>query len=84
MRQELGKTADWMGGQAREDIRKPSKRIDSDPLARCHETPEHGSSHAAVVAVEKDLVVAPDGQTTDRALGSIVVDLEISVFAVAV
>ena len=82
MRQELCNAADWMGGQARENIRKPSKRIDFDPLARCHETPEHGSGLATLVTAEEGPVVSTDGHNTE-ALGMIIVDLEIAVSTVA-
>ena len=84
MRQELGKLGDGMGGDAREDVFKPGERIDSDPLAGGHETPEHGSGLATLVAAEEDPVISTDGHTADGALGMIIVDLEIPVVAVAV
>jgi hypothetical protein len=72
-----------VGGDAREDIFEPGEGIDADPLARCHETPQHSSGVAAMVAAKEHPVVAADSHTADGALGSVVIDLQISVLAVA-
>src|SRR5215510_1036397 len=47
-----------MGGDAREDLFKPGKWIDSGPLAGSHETPEHGSGLTTLVAAEEDPVIS--------------------------
>jgi len=61
VRQQLGKLGDGMGGDSGEDVFKPGERIDSDPLAGCHETAEHGSGLATLVAAEEYPVISTDG-----------------------
>ena len=52
-----------MGGNAREDIFEPGEGVNTGPLARSHETTQHGSCVAAVVAAKEHPVVAADSDT---------------------
>ena len=60
-----------MDGDAREDIFEPGEGIDTDPLARSHETPQHCGRVAAMVAAKEHPVVAADSHTADGALGGV-------------
>src|SRR5437879_12526071 len=72
-----------MGTDAREDVFEPGERIDPDPLARGQEAPQHGSRVATLVAAKEHPVVATHRDTADGALGGVIIDLQISVLAVA-
>jgi hypothetical protein len=60
-----------VGGNAGEDIFEPGEGVDTGPLARSHETPQHGSCVTAVVAAKEHPVVPADSHTADGALGSV-------------
>ena len=72
-----------MGGDPGQDVLEPGEGIDSGPLAGRHQTPQHRSRFAALVAAKEHPVVATNSYAADRALGGVVVDLEISVVAEA-
>ena len=76
MRQEFGQAADGMGDDSRKDILKPGERIDSDPLAGCHEAPEDRCRAAIVIAAKEHPVVSADRDAADSALGGVIIDLQ--------
>src|SRR5204863_9371970 len=83
VRQKLGEPVDRMIGDARESVLEPDKRIDSDALTGSHEAPQHRGGLAAFITAKEHPVVPAHCYAADRPLGSVVVDLEISVLAVA-
>src|ERR1700687_4825231 len=83
VRQKLGNPGNGMIGDAGENVFEPGERIDSDALTGSHETPQHRGGLAALIAAKEYPVVAAHCYAADRALGGVVVDLEISVLAVA-
>ena len=72
-----------MIGDAGESVFEPGERIDSDALTGSHETPQHRRGLAAFITAKEYPVVAAHCYAADRPLGGIVIDLEISVLAVA-
>jgi hypothetical protein len=82
VRQELGHAGDGVGRYTRQDVLEPGEGIDPGPLARGHEAAQHSCRSATAIAAEKRPVVAADCYPADGTLGSVVVDLEIAVFAI--
>jgi hypothetical protein len=64
-----------MGDNGGENIFKPSARIDLDPLAGSHETPEHCGGLAALVAAKEHPIVSTHSDAADGSLSGVVVDL---------
>jgi len=83
VRQKLGEPRNGMIGDTRENVFEPGEWIDSDVQTRSHETPQHRRSRAAFIAAKENPVVAAHCDAAYRPLGSVVVDLEIAVPAVA-
>ncbi len=83
MRQKLANPGNGMIGVAGENIFEPNERIDSDALTGSHETPQHRGGLAAFITAKEHPVVAAHCDAADRTLGGVVIDLEISVLAVA-
>src|ERR1700693_2712945 len=68
---------------AGEDVLEPGEGIDSDALTGSHEAPQHRGRSTALVAAKEQPVVAAYRHAADRALGGVIVDLQISVLTVA-
>jgi hypothetical protein len=67
----------------RESPLNQRKRIDTDALAGSHKTPQYRSGLSVFITAKEDPVVAAYCYAADRALGAVVVDLEICVLSVA-
>src|SRR5215510_11431275 len=72
-----------MCGNSGKHVFEPGEGLHTYPLTGCREASQDGCSLAAPVTAEEDPVVASHRYTTDIALGGIVIDAQISVFAVA-
>jgi len=72
-----------MGADAFEDVAQVGERIDVEPLARGDEAGQHCRRPSAVVATKEEPVLPSHRDPTQAALGAVVVDLQIAVFAVA-
>src|SRR5262249_40392682 len=83
VRQDLAESGNRMCGDSGKDVPEPTEGIDSNAVTGSHETPQHRGGLAAFIAAKEYPVVSADGHAADRALGGVVVDLEISVLAVA-
>jgi hypothetical protein len=81
--EEFGEPADRMIRNAGEDVFEPREGIDTHPLAGSDKATQQRSCAAALVAAKEDPIVATDGDTPDRTLRGVIVNLEISVFTVA-
>jgi len=83
VRQQLGEPVNGMIGEAGENVFEPDERIDSGALTGSHETPQHRRGLAGFITAKENPVVAAHCYAADRPLGGVVVDLEISLPAVA-
>src|ERR1700750_3215228 len=84
MRQKFGDAVDGMVGDAGEDVFKPSEGVDIHTLAGGYETGQHRTRLTADITAKKHPVAATQRHTTNTALRACVIDLQISVFRVAV
>src|ERR1700674_4441891 len=84
VRQKLSDPCDGMGSDAGKDVLKPGEGFDTNPLARGREAPQNRSRFAALVAAEEHPVIASNRHAADIALGGIIIDAQIAVFAVAI
>ena len=83
MRQKLGEPVNGVIGDARERVLEPGEGIDSDALTGSYETPQHRGGLAVFIAAKEHPVVAAQCYAAYRPLGGVVIDLEISIRAVA-
>ena len=72
-----------MAGDAGEDVIEPGEGIDVNALAGSHETAQHCGRPSADIAPEKHPVATTHRHAADGALGTVIVDLQISVLAIA-
>src|ERR1700688_4940649 len=73
----------WVAMRERTSLNQ-AKGFDTNPLARRRETPEDRGRFAALVAAEEHPVVAANRHAADVALGGIIIDAQISIFAITV
>src|ERR1035437_4750677 len=72
-----------MSGNAREQITEISEGIDAEPFAGCNQSAQHRSGAPALVAAIEHPVVTTHHDGAEAALGTVVVDFQIAVLAVA-
>ncbi len=72
-----------MGADAFEDVAEVRNGIDLESFAGSDEAGDDGSGSPAVIASEEEPVLSSDGDSPQAAFGTVVVDLQVSVFAVA-
>ena len=80
---QFGKVVFGVITDACEEIAQVGERIDVEPLAGRDEAGQHGSGSSPVVAAQKHPVFSTYGNSTQAALGAVVVDLQIAIFTVA-
>lgn len=71
-----------MGADAFEDVAQVSERIDVESFTRGDEAGQDRCRPSTVVASKKHPVLASDRDSTQAALGTVVVNLQVAVFAV--
>ena len=84
MRQQLVDAVDGLVGDAGEDVFKPGERLDIHTLTGSYETAQHCSCLTADITAKKHPVATTHRYTANALLRARVVDLQISVFRVAV
>ena len=75
-----------VGADALEDVAEVGEGIDLESLTRDDEAGEDGGGSPAVIAAEESRlggILPSDGNSAQAALGAVVVDLEVCVFAVS-
>src|ERR1700736_6773489 len=83
MRKKFGDPGDGMNSDSGENVLEPHEWIDAGALAGRRETAQNRGGVAALVAAKEHPIIPPHRNTADRALGGVVIDLQISVLAVA-
>ena len=81
--EEVLQAVDRVCADALEDVSQVGERIDAQVFACGGETGEDGGGPSAIVAAVKHPVFAPNRNAAQAALGSVVVDLQIAVLAIA-
>src|ERR1035438_8998245 len=72
-----------MATDAFEDVAEVGKGIDVEPLAGGDEAGQHGGGAPTLVAAVEHPILSAHRDSTQAALGAVVIDLQIPVFAVA-
>lgn len=80
---QLSQSAARVGADAFEDVAQVSERIDIESLARGDEASQDRRSPSAIVTSKEHPVFPSDRDTTQTVLGTVVVDLHVTIFAVA-
>jgi len=83
VREEFLQAAGRMGADASEDVSEVGEGIDIETFTCSCETGQDGRRPATVVASEKHPVLAADSNTAQATFGTVVVNLQITIFAVA-
>ena len=73
----------WVGADAGEQVAEVGEGFDVLALAGCDQAGQDGPGSSAVVAAVEEPVVAAHHDVAEAALGAVIVDLQIPVFAVA-
>ena len=82
--EKFGEPGNGMVRDAGQNVLEPDEWIDSDALTGSHKAAQQRGGRAAFITAKEHPVVAAYRYPADGALGSIVIDGEISVLTVAV
>jgi hypothetical protein len=82
VREQVVELGMWVGADAREQVAKIGERLDVQALASGDQTGQDGAGSTARITAVEEPVVATHHNVAETALGAVVVDFQVAVFAV--